>query len=160
MRPKPFSEKQLDVLKGRSKRLEALRYGQDITLTDNGLDINYYIFPKLLNDNHFFSFKLHKKITIYNLPSRYVDEIEKINTEILTDGDFFKIYTNYNNSTNMNLIIDYINHINDLENIVYICWLNLFALSFWYCESIEKQFRFFQLMSVIKSTNYIDVIYV
>jgi hypothetical protein len=77
-----------------------LKYGQEI-ITDGGeLSIIYHIFPKLLVDNQFFKFKLHKEIHNYTLPIKYAEEIDKINSDVLVDGDNFKIYTNYNYSKN------------------------------------------------------------
>jgi hypothetical protein len=51
----------------------------------------------------------------------------------------------------------YIHKIEDLENSVYLCWMKLFAMSFWYHDYTERQFRFFQLIAVIRSANFIDI---
>jgi hypothetical protein len=93
-----FTQKQIDEFTNINKKTEALKYGQEIILEDNEFSIIYHIFPKLLNDNQFFKFKIHKEIFNYTLPVKYNDEIDKINNDMLIDGDNFKIYTGYNYS--------------------------------------------------------------
>lgn len=44
-----------------------------------------------------------------------------------------------------------------MENYVYLCWLEIFAVTFWYHEEKEKPLRFQQLLNMIKKLKWIDV---
>ena len=41
---------------------------------------------------------------------------------------------------------------NDMKNYVNLCWLQMWAMTFWYCDKKEKKYRFHQLLNVINRT--------
>jgi len=42
------------------------------------------------------------------------------------------------------------------ENLILLCWIQIWAMSFWYQEKSEKEFRFQQLLQVLKKVVYFD----
>lgn len=45
----------------------------------------------------------------------------------------------------------------EMENYIYLCWAQLWAMTFWYVEPEEKRFRFEQLLSVLDKTKHYEV---
>ncbi len=56
--------------------------------------------------------------------------------------------------------LDYFNKLNNMENYIYLCWINLFAITFSQINDYEKPFRFYQMLDVLKRAYYIDVGYI
>ena len=42
---------------------------------------------------------------------------------------------------------------NDMKNYIDLCWLQMWAMTFWYCDKKEKKYRFQQLLKNIKKTS-------
>ncbi len=45
----------------------------------------------------------------------------------------------------------------EMENYIYLCWAQLWAMTFWYHDAEEKRFRFEQLLSVLDKTKHYEV---
>lgn len=45
----------------------------------------------------------------------------------------------------------------EMENYIYLCWAQLWAMTFWYVDPEEKRFRFEQLLSVLDKTKHYEV---
>jgi hypothetical protein len=42
---------------------------------------------------------------------------------------------------------------NDMINYINLCWMQMWGMTFWYCDEKEKNFRFQELLKVIKKTS-------
>jgi len=45
----------------------------------------------------------------------------------------------------------------EMENYIYLCWAQLWAMTFWYVDPEEKRFRFEQLLNVLDKTKHYEV---
>ena len=43
--------------------------------------------------------------------------------------------------------------LNDMDNYIYLCWMQIWAITFWYCEEKEKRYRFQELLKVLSKTS-------
>lgn len=44
-----------------------------------------------------------------------------------------------------------------MENYIYLCWLQLWAMTFWYHDNIERTYRFQQLLDVLDKVKHHEV---
>ena len=93
---------------------------------NNKVFFNYPIFPKLMK----FSID---NINDYFPPIQDTD-IVKINNDIISKSYII------NNSIK----------IDDMERYLILSWISIWALTFWYCEEKEKNYRFQELINIIK----------
>jgi len=134
-----------ELMEINSKKDQLINYYQKYE--ENGL--SYYIFPKLLNDNKFFFNKKDFENQfdgeqLRTLISKY-DKIEKD----VEDKEYFKIYeggliNRYNFDKNQFVIK------NEMRNNVGYLWLSIFCFTFYYCDDIDKNFRFQELLVNLK----------
>ena len=100
---------------------------------DNELTIKYYLFP-VFNDDYFNETK-----TEYFSFSSMKEDIHHINADMLSKSE----YSNVGEINNKEII----------KNYLYLIYIELWANSYWYQESIEKKFRFKQLLQIINKIN-------
>jgi DNA-directed RNA polymerase subunit RPC12/RpoP len=43
--------------------------------------------------------------------------------------------------------------LNDMDNYIYLCWMQMWAMTFWYCDEKEKRYRFQELLKVLNKTS-------
>lgn len=89
---------------------------------------SYILFPSLLPDSLFY-----KNAKNHTFPSNFSERLEEPNSRIVSISNF-----TVNN-----------NHICDMENYVYLCWMIVWALTFWYTDQKEKKKRFEQLKEIM-----------
>ena len=65
------------------------------------------------------------------------DNVESINTDIVAKSHLGGVAM----------------RLNDMDNYIYLCWMHMWALTFWYCDQKEKKYRFQKLLEVIKKTS-------
>ena len=151
MRPnnkKGFTEEELTYMKN-NKKILLNEYYQNIE--DNN-KIKYIIFPKFIYDNKFFKKKyinsanFAENKSLINLLKKY-QELENILT---TDksNNYFSIY---NGEFVNRYMLDYNKHEyhNEVLNALYQTWLIVFCLTFHYCDRLEKQYRFEELIRIL-----------
>jgi len=114
-------------------RLSLIKYGI-ITLkeSDEKFIFKYPIFPKLLADL-FFKHNIHQFIEPINLN----ENIISINEDIILKSHLGGVKMRQN---------DMINYIN-------LCWMQMWGMTFWYCDEREKNYRFQELLKVINRTS-------
>jgi hypothetical protein len=101
---------------------------------------DYYMFPALLSEK---LFKYNCKN--YNVPTIiYSKKMEELNRSIIRNC-FIK-FDDYKKSTN-----------NELINDVYISYLIIFALTFWYTDIDERQYRFNNMMLILEKIETYDL---
>ena len=146
--PGNFSEEEIANMQTKKKILFD-KYYQKI---DDNNKINYILFPKLIYDNDFLgkeykpSINFIENTELKNLLKAYIS-IEN-GLKIGIHNDFFSIYKG-------DIINRYIIDINKLEynnevlNSLYCVWVLAFCMTFYYCDEIEKHFRFEELMRLL-----------
>ena len=110
--------------------------------------IKYIIFPRLIYDNKFFG-REYKPGTEFSNDYKgclngYLPIKNSVKNE-LNPNNFFSIY----NKDPMNRYLVDLNKIdvnNEVLNSLNKVWVYIFCLTFYYCDEIEKHFRFEQLM--------------
>ena len=107
--------------------------------------LSYLIFPKLLYDNNFFenNFQttLYYENELYYMvedSNKAIDKLKEIN-----------VFSLYNNAEFTNLYLFDIANYNapsEIENSLYLLWLNIFCLTLHYCDEKEKEYRYEEMM--------------
>ena len=130
-----------------SKKSELINYYQKY----DGKNFSYYLFPKLLFDNQFFKNKIVKWTYLFNKEKLdqiyigYENNKKKIDSHFyfkIYDGDLIKRY-NFDRK-------DYIFK-NEMNNIIGYLWMSVFSFTFYYCNDIDKKFRFQEMMKYLRN---------
>ena len=114
-------------------KLDLLLYGIMIKDSkDDKIIFNYPIFPKLLADTFF-----KQNFSQFIEPINLNENIKSINEDIILKSHLGGVKMRQN---------DMINYIN-------LCWIQMWGMTFWYCDSKEKSYRFQELLKVINRTS-------
>ena len=116
-----------------NNRLGLIKYGiiaQNIS--DDKFTFKYPIFPKLLADV-FFKHNIRQFIEPINLN----ENIISINEDIILKSHLGGVKVRQN----------------DMVNYIYLCWMQMWGMTFWYCDEREKNYRFQELLKVINRTS-------
>ena len=97
---------------------------------ENILLFKYNLFPELDFDIYFNNESVNNE---YFLPPNYSEEIERINIDIITESSLGK---NINRSLEM-------------KNQLFLCWLEVWAFTFWYMTEEERYYRFNQMIDIL-----------
>ena len=108
-----------------------LSYGIIIDEENKKINFRYPIFPKLLTHKLFLN-----NIQDYYTNSGLSETIDLINMDIISKSHLGRVAERQN----------------DMKNYVNLCWLQMWAMTFWYCDKKEKKYRFNQLLNVINRT--------
>ena len=114
---------------------------------ENGV-ISYFLFPKLVYDNNLFSYQL--KIKYDQEIFRFYEDYQNL-INGFQDTSKTQLYKKYINNVDLNKIIDTFPHMN--QNYLLLTWLNIFYLTFYYCEEKEKEFRTIEMIEVLSKMN-------
>ena len=107
-----------------------LNYGQNINNNDKGeLIFTYTLFPQL----DFQIYCNNNNVNDYFLPQDYSEEIEAINSDLLSKSSIGQ-------SINLNL---------EMKNNIFLTWLEIWAYTFWYIEKEERKYRFDQMLDIL-----------
>ena len=119
-----------DYLEQNNKYL--LLYGIECKKTiENKFIFNYILFPSLTTELFFYN-----NLNEYKLcDNHYTDEITEINVNIIKRS---------------NVIFDNYKKINEMENDIYLTWINLWGMTLWYTNEEERFYRFIQFLNVLK----------
>ena len=132
-KPRELSMIEKGYYKQSQHKMELLLYG---IITQNTLDdkiiFNYPIFPKLVTDIFF-----KQNISQFIEPMNLNENIISINEDIILKSHLGGVQMRQN---------DMINYIN-------LCWMQMWGMTFWYCDEKEKNYRFQELLKVIKKTS-------
>ena len=114
-------------------KLELLLYGiMAKDSMDGKIIFNYPIFPKLLADIFF-----KQNFSQFIEPINLNENIKSINEDIILKSHLGGVKMRQN---------DMINYIN-------LCWMQMWGMTFWYCDEKEKNYRFQELLKVINRTS-------
>ena len=138
-----FNNNELEIINEKKDKL--INYYQQY----DGKKFSYYIFPRLLNDNEFLDVKKEynnqfNEDQLAEFFSHYENNPKEID-----DKEFFKIYeggliNRYNFDKNQFVVK------NEMRNNVGYLWLSIFCFTFYYCDDIDKEYRFQELSNNLK----------
>ena len=142
LRPRPLSEHEINFYKDEKNQKKLLSFGVEVKCEKNekpGKDKNMYkisfsypIFPKLTN-----LLFLDETIKDYFPPQNFNEELDSINDDIISKSH----------------LADVSIRLDDMKKYIYLCWIQLWALTFWYCEEKEKNYRFQELIKIIEQSS-------
>ena len=143
--PKNFNEEEISFIK-QKKEILSYKYYQTI---DDKNNIKYLIFPKLIYDNIFFEKKYIPGIS-FSKNSILIECLNKYQAieDNLRSNAFNSFFSIYNGDLVNRSIIDInkIEYHNEIINSLYLVWIIVFCMTFYYCDELEKNFRFEELM--------------
>lgn len=146
---KVFSKSEISfILNLPSLKKSPINYFQHISQTK----ISYYLFPKLYTENYFFVRKMiQRQNTNLTLAMKYTNQCFKI-----LDNE--KYFANYNGDyvSQYQFITTKLLFEHEMEDYIFIIWIKLFALTFYYCDEVEKNFRFYEMLSNLKKITFLD----
>ena len=126
--PRKLTNNEISEIKLKKEIL--LNYGQNINNNSKGeLIFNYTLFPQL----DFQIYCNNNNVNDYFLPQDYSEEIEAINSDLLSKSSIGQ-------SINLNL---------EMKNNIYLTWLEIWAYTFWYIEKEERKIRFDQMLDIL-----------
>ena len=106
--------------------------------------LSYLIFPKLIYDNTFFD-KTFQTNLYYETELNYL--VEDCNKALnkLKEANIFSLYNSEFGNTYLFDIESY-KIPSEIENSLYLLWLNIFCLTLHYCDETEKEYRYEEMM--------------
>ena len=136
--PRPLSKKEIEFYKNKNNQKLLLSYGviTSYNLTENKIYFNYPIFPKLTSLLFF-----AENIKEYFPPQNFNDELDLINDDIISKSH----------------LADVSIRLDDMKKYIYLCWIQLWALTFWYCQENEKKYRFQELIRIIEISSIYEM---
>ena len=143
---KTLSKNEKKLFINELERNKLILYGEKITeekdknSDDKDYLFNYIIFP-VLNKNFYELIRLEE---YYILPNIY-SNIERINSDII-----FQVMNKSNKKDNNKM-----NH--EMKNYVYLAFVELWAFSYWYLDSSEKDIKFNQLIKILGEINNLEI---
>ena len=160
-------EETLEIIKDNNAFIVLSKYGQLVQgKAKKGKNfelpsINYFVFPKLLFDDSFFTEKYETLLALHclNLPTgSLLDAVKKKSIVYSDTNTKYRIYMSYEeiigklketNNSQENFEIKYISYI-------YFSWLILLGCSLWYCEPIERNIRINKIFELLNKLEYIE----
>ena len=131
-KPRELSNKEKDYFKQSKHKLDLLLYGIIIQNSDDNLIFNYPIFPKLTTDIFF-----RQNISQFIEPMNLNENIISINEDIILKSHLGGVQMRQD----------------DMNNYINLCWMQMWGMTFWYCDKEEKEYRFQELLKVINKTS-------
>ena len=133
-RPREITKEEYSLFQNNKNKYNLLSYGIIINEDKENKKIifNYPVFPKLLTKILFL-----KNIQEYYTNTGLGENIELINRDIIAKSHLGGVAEKQN----------------DMKNYIDLCWLQMWAMTFWYCDNKEKRFRFHQLIDVLNKTS-------
>ena len=139
-KPRTLREVEIDFYTDKINHRKLLNHGVIIQTNENNMltpnknqvSFSYPIFPSLTTQLFFID-----NIQEYYTPTPYGEELDPINADIISKSHLGSITES------------------DMGNYITMCWIQLWAISLWYCDAKEKPARFDQLMCILdKVTNH------
>ena len=171
---KRITQDYTEFLLSQQNQSRALNYFQYITKIENKINIkdddnidddindvsfNYFVFPKLLNDDIFY--KEEFTIEKFWAPERNIftssnsncifNQFEKEGQKIINNPDMVQKYNDYSYS------LDLVSTFNvKMKEYIHLLWLQYFAKTFHYTPLSERKIQFDQMMSILKTMQIVD----
>ena len=170
---KPITQDYTEFLLTQGNQFRALNYFQYITKIENknnekdddndddinDVSFNYFVFPKLLNDDIFY--KEEFTIEKFWAPERNIftssnsncifNQFEKECQLIINNPDIVQKYNDYNYSLNLVSTFNV-----KIKHYIHLLWLQYFAKTFHYTLLSERKIQFDTMMSLLKTLQVVD----
>ena len=133
-KPRQLTKEEIEFYRKDENKIKLLNYGIIIKEdpSTNQIVFEYPIFPNLTT-KYFFK----NNITEYFLPMNLNENVESINTDIVAKSHLGGVAM----------------RLNDMDNYIYLCWMQMWAITFWYCDQKERRYRFQELLKVLNKTS-------
>ena len=130
-KPRTLTPKEIEFYKNKKNQKELLKYGIIIKTNpkENVIIFTYPIFPKLTN-----VLFLPDNISQYFAPENWNDSISLINEDLISKSHLGDVSI----------------RLDDMKKYIYLCWMQMWALTFWYNEEKEKNYWFQELLRIIE----------
>ena len=131
-KPRVLTQKEIEFYKNKKNQKKLLTYGVIVSedkTKNNQIIFNYPIFPKLTT-----LFFLSDNIKVYFPPNNWSEDIDLINEDIISKSHLGDVSI----------------RLDDMKKYIYLCWMQMWAITFWYCEENEKRYRFQELIRIIE----------
>ena len=131
-KPRKLTENEIKYYTNHKNAL--LSYGIVVTedKKSNKLKFLYPVFPKLTTKLFF-----HENFHDYFCPNNWNESIEGANEDLISKSHLGGVSIRQN----------------DMKNYIYLCWMQMWAMTFWYCDKIEQNYRFQKLLEVLNKTS-------
>ena len=145
LRPRKLSDFEKKFCQDEKNRKKLLSFGVEVKCEKNNsnkdkepfkISFSYPIFPKLTN-----LLFLNETIKDYFPPQNFNEELDIINDDIISKSH----------------LADVSIRLDDMKKYIYLCWIQLWALTFWYSEDNEKRYWFKQLVNVISDSSCYEI---
>ena len=133
-KPRELTDEEYSFLMKIKNKYNLLSYGIIVNedKENDKYTFTYPVFPKLLTKIFFLN-----NIQEYYTNTGLSENIELINRDIIAKSHLGGITERHN----------------DMKNYIDLCWLQMWAMTFWYCEEKEKKYRFNQLVNVLNKVS-------
>ena len=131
-RPRTLTKKEIDFYKDIKNEKKLINYGIVVSADKNDPNkviFSYPIFPKLTNLLFF-----KDNMGVYFPPESWSENINSINEDLISKSHLGDVSI----------------RLDDMKKYIYLCWMQMWALTFWYCEENEKRYWFQELVRIIE----------
>ena len=131
-KPRQLTKEEIEFYQKKENKIKLLNYGIIVKEKNNEIQFEYPTFP-ILTTKYFFK----NNIQEYFVQNELNENVESINTDIVSKSHLGGVAM----------------RLNDMDNYIYLCWMQMWAITFWYCDEKEKRYRFQELLKVISKTS-------
>ena len=131
-KPRQLTKEEIEFYRKKENKIKILNYGIIVKEKNNEIQFEYPTFP-ILTTKYFFK----NNIQEYFVQNELNENVESINTDIVSKSHLGGVAM----------------RLNDMDNYIYLCWMQMWAITFWYCDEKEKRYRFQELLKVISKTS-------
>ena len=131
-KPRQLTKEEIEFFKKKENKIKLLNYGIIVKEKNDEIIFEYPTFP-LLTTKYFFK----NNIPEYFVQNDLNENVASINTDIVSKSHLGGVKM----------------RLNDMDNYIYLCWMQMWALTFWYCDEKEKRYRFQELLKVLSKTS-------
>ena len=131
-KPRQLTKEEIEFYRKKENKIKLLNYGIIVKEKNNEIQFEYPTFP-ILTTKYFFK----NNIEEYFVQNDLNENVESINTDIVSKSHLGGVAM----------------RLNDMDNYIYLCWMQMWAITFWYCDEKEKRYRFQELLKVLSKTS-------
>ena len=134
-KPRSLTKNEIDFYKDVKNQKKLLNYGLIASKDkndENKIIFKYPIFPKLTN-----LLFLPNNIGDYFPPNNWNENIDQINEDLISKSHLGDVSI----------------RLDDMKKYIYLCWMQMWALTFWYSEEKEKRYWFQELIRIIEESS-------
>ena len=133
-KPRELTEFEINYYNNPNNQKQLLSSGIiiDKDKNTNKIIFRYPVFPKLLTKIFF-----KENLKEYFITTNLNDNLESINGDLISKSHLGSVSVRQN----------------DMQNYISLCWIQMWAMTFWYCDDVEKKYRFQELVKILEKTS-------